>query len=295
MAPWSKRSSRPVRSAAPSMRRQVSDVARRSRCASTSCSRPSSLTSNSTLPSSVGTIARQVADARDRLVLAGERGAAQRGGRDGLGAGDREPRGHAGAGVDGRRLAYEPGEPGDDLHAGASGTAAVTCGLLADQHQLVVEVERVVRADLGAEAVLQRRDDAAAVGVVLGVRAGHEQDVERQPQGVPADLHVALLQHVEQRHLDALGQVGQLVDAEDAAVGARHEAVVHGLGVAERAALGHLDRVDVTDEVADAGVGGGELLAVALVAVLPVDRQVVARARRAGGGSVRRRARTGGR
>ena len=133
-----------------------------------------------------------------------------------------------------------------------------------------------MRADLGAEAVLERRDDAAAVGVVLGVGAGDEQQVQRQPQRVAADLDVALLQHVEQRDLDALGEVGQLVDGEDAAVGARHQAVVHGLGVAEGAALGHLDRVDVADQVADAGVRRGQLLAVPLAAVLPADRQVVA-------------------
>ena len=133
-----------------------------------------------------------------------------------------------------------------------------------------------MRAHLGAEPVLQRRDDAAAVGVVLGVRARDEQDVEGQPQCVSADLHVALFEHVEQRHLDALGQVGQLVHREDAAVEARHQPVVHGLGVAERAALGDLDRVDVADEVADAGVRSRQLLAVPLVAVQPVDRQVVA-------------------
>ena len=102
-------------------------------------------------------------------------------------------------------------------------------------------------ADLGAEAVLERGDDAAAVGVVLGVGAGHQQQVERQPQRVAADLDVALLQHVEQRDLDPLGEVGQLVDGEDAAVGARHQAVVDRLRVAERAALGDLDRVDVAD------------------------------------------------
>ena len=95
--------------------------------------------------------------------------------------------------------------------------------------ELVVEAQRVVGAHLGAEAVLQRGDDAAAVGVVLGVGAGDQQQVERQPQRVAADLDVALLQHVEQRDLDALGEVGQLVDAEDAAVGARDQAVVHGL------------------------------------------------------------------
>ena len=141
---------------------------------------------------------------------------------------------------------------------------------------LVGELERVVGADLGAEAVLERGDDPAAVGVVLGVGAGHQQQVQRQPQLVAADLDVALLEHVEQRDLDPLGQVGQLVDGEDAAVGARHQAVVDGLRVAEGAALGDLDRVDVADQVADAGVRGGQLLAVPVAAVQPADRQVVA-------------------
>ena len=126
-------------------------------------------------------------------------------------------------------------------------------------------------AHLGAEAVLERGDDPAAVGVVLGVGAGHQQQVQRQPDAVAADLDVALLEHVEQRDLDALGEVGQLVDAEDAAVGARHQAVVHRLRVAEGAALGDLDRVDVADEVADAGVGGGQLLAEPVAAVQPAD------------------------
>ena len=48
------------------------------------------------------------------------------------------------------------------------------------------------------------------------------------------------------------------------------------LGVAERATFGHLDGIDVADEVGDGGVGGGELLGVALVAVPPHDGQLVA-------------------
>ena len=48
------------------------------------------------------------------------------------------------------------------------------------------------------------------------------------------------------------------------------------LRVAEGAALGDPDRVDVADQVADARVGGGELLAVPVRAVQPGDRQVVA-------------------
>jgi hypothetical protein len=149
-------------------------------------------------------------------------------------------------------------------------------GLLLDQGELVLQGQRVVGADLRAEPVLQRADDPAAVGVVLGVGAGHQDQVHRQPQRVPAHADVPLLQHVEQRHLDPLGQVGQLVEAENAPVGPRHQAVVHGLRVTQGPALGHLHRVDVTDQVADAGVRGGQLLAVAVAGVAPDDRQVLA-------------------
>ena len=138
------------------------------------------------------------------------------------------------------------------------------------------DVERVVRADLGAEAVLERRDDPAAVRVVLRVRRRDEHHVERQPDLVAADLDVALFEHVEQTDLDALGEVGQLVDREDAAVGARDEAVVDRELVREVAALGDLDRVDLADEVGDRRVRRRELLAEAAVAVHPLDRRVVA-------------------
>ena len=158
-------------------------------------------------------------------------------------------------------------------------------GLLRDERQFVGQRERVVRADLGAEAVLERGDDPAAVGVVLGVGAGDEQQVERHPQLVAAHLDVALLEHVEQRDLDALGEVGQLVHRDDAAVGARDQPEVDGLGVAERAALRDLDRVDVADQVADRRVRGGQLLAVPLAAVLPRDRQSGRRRWRATRGS----------
>ena len=141
---------------------------------------------------------------------------------------------------------------------------------------LELGLERVVRADLRAEAVLERRDDAPAVRVVLGVGRRDEQHVEREADLVAADLHVALFEHVEQADLDALGEVGQLVDREDAAVGARHEAVVDRELVGEVAALGDLDRVDLADEVGDRGVGCRELLAEAAVAVHPLDRRVVA-------------------
>ena len=123
---------------------------------------------------------------------------------------------------------------------------------------------------------LSGRDDAAAVRVVLGVRRGEQDDVERQADLVAADLHVALLEHVQQTDLDALGEVGELVDREDAAVGAGHEAVVDRQLVGEVAALGHFDRVDLADQVRNRRVGRRELLAVAPFAVHPLDRRFVA-------------------
>ncbi len=148
--------------------------------------------------------------------------------------------------------------------------------LLIDDGHLELGLERVVRADLRTEAVLERGDDPAAVRVVLGVGRRDEQHVERQADLVAADLHVALFEHVQQTDLDALGEVGQLVDREDAAVGPRNEPVVDRELVGEVPALGDLDRVDLTDEVGDRRVGCRELLAVAAIAVHPFDGRVVA-------------------
>ena len=166
----------------------------------------------------------------------------------------------------GQVRAYVPAVPGD------------LC-FLVDQLKLVGQRERVVGADFRAEPVLQGRDDPAPVGVVLGVRASDEHEIEREPQRVAAHADVALFQHVEQGDLDALGQVGQLVQAEDAPVGARYQAEVDGLRVAEGPALGYLHRVDVADQVADAGVGRGELFAVPLGPVPPRYGQVIAELR----------------
>src|SRR3954468_18520988 len=227
--------------------------------------------------------ARQVDHPGDRPGLPGDGGPADGGGGDRLQPRDGEPGADAGALVDVAGRADQPGEAGDDLHQVLGNDRAVQLRvppgdqrLLVQQPDLVGQLDRVVGAHLGAEAVLQRGDDPTAVGVVLGVGAGDQEQVQRQPDPVAADLDVALLQHVEQRDLDPFGEVGQLVDAEDAAVGARDQAVVHGLRVTQGAPLGHLDRVDVADQVADAGVGGGELLPEPVAAVQPADRGRVA-------------------
>ena len=224
----------------------------------------------------------EVADPRHDLGLAVDQRPPGGVGHQRLEVGHGEAHRHARALVDVRALAGQLAERGDDLDHVARArrrgrprprAARASCTRDVD---LDVDLERVVGADLGAEAILQRGDDAAAVGVVLGVGRGEQHHVERQADLVAADLHVALLEHVEQADLDALGEVGQLVDGEDAAVGAGHQAVVQGELVGEVAALGHLDGVDLADEVGDRRVGRGQLLAEAVVAVHPRDRRVVA-------------------
>ena len=133
-----------------------------------------------------------------------------------------------------------------------------------------------MRADLRAVAVLQRRDDAATIRVVLGVRRRDEENVERQPHAMTADLDVALFEHVQQADLDPLGEVGQFVDGEDAAVDARQQAVVDRQFVGQVAPLGDLDRIHLADQVGNRDVGRRELFAVAFVAVHPADRRRVA-------------------
>ena len=179
-----------------------------------------------------------------------------------------------------------PGQPRDFLHdlldvdrdRQADGAVAVALepGVLVGDRDADLAGQRIMRADDRADAVLERRDDPAAVGVVLGVGREDHADVEVQPDRVAADLHVALFEHVEQADLDLGGEVGQLVDAEDAAVGARDQAEVHGQFAREIAALGVLDHVDLADQVGDGHVGRGELFVIAVVAADPVDRRRVA-------------------
>src|ERR1700753_1302584 len=227
----------------PSALDAVSAVARRNRCSSTACSRPSSPDSNSSLPRSTAiTVPRSTTRATGSVSPS------------------TAPRWRAEAATVSAAAIANPADTPDRWSAEGDpldqvvGHLRAQMRLLANHPYLRVELQRIVRADLGAEPVLERGDDPAAVGVVLGVGAGEDEHVQWQPQSVAANLNVALLHHIEHRHLDALGQVGQLVDRDDAAVRPRNQAVGDGLGVAQTAAFGDLDRVDVTDQVGNAGV-----------------------------------------
>ena len=116
-------------------------------------------------------------------------------------------------------------------------------------------------------------------GVVLGVRARHQNQVERQAKGVSAYPDVPFLQDVEQRHLDTFGQVWKFVEAEDTPVGPWHQPEVDGFRVPEGPPFRNFHRVDVADQVAHTGVRRGQLLPVALAAVPPGHGQVVAQFR----------------
>ncbi len=80
------------------------------------------------------------------------------------------------------------------------------------------DVFRIMRADLRADAVLERGDDLSASGIVLRVCAEDDGHIERKTYRVALNLHVAFLHDVEERDLDLTGEIGNLIDGEDATV-----------------------------------------------------------------------------
>src|SRR5271169_2802379 len=136
--------------------------------------------------------------------------------------------------------------------------AAASPGFLRGDGDALVHRGRVVGADLRADAVLERSNDFSASGVVFGICAEDDGDVEWKPNRVAFNLHVAFLHDVEQADLNLSGEVGEFVDGEDAAIGAGEQAVVDGELAREFvAAAGGFDGIDVADQVGDGYVGRG--------------------------------------
>ena len=164
----------------------------------------------------------QIADSRDCHRLAEQQAAALGVGHHVLRVGDRHADAHPRLLVDRRAGPGQAGHLLDDfLHVSwdADGHfVAVQPRVGVGDSDPQVASRRVVRPDHAADAVLQRRHDPAAVGVILGVGAEDDADVQVEPDRVPADLHVTLFKHVEQADLDARRQVRQFIDrAEDQA------------------------------------------------------------------------------
>ncbi len=157
------------------------------------------------------------------------------------------------------------------------GDCALHPGFLLGDGKALFDGQRIVRANFAADAILERRDDFAARGVIFRIGREHQHDVERQADRVAFDLHVAFLHDVEQSHLDLAGEIGQFVDGENAAIGARQQSIVdrHFAGELVPAARG-LDGIDVADHVGDGDVGRCQFFHVAMVAVEPSDGRLVA-------------------
>ena len=149
-------------------------------------------------------------------------------------------------------------------------------GFLRGDRNAFFDRRRIVRANLRSDAVFQRRDDLAARRVVLGIRAEDDRHIERQPDRIALNLHVAFLHDVEQADLNLAREIGQFVDGEDAAIGARQQSVVHGeLARQFVAAARRLDGIDVADQVGNGDVGRGQLFHVAMLGRQPGDRRRV--------------------
>ena len=114
------------------------------------------------------------------------------------------------------------------LEPGATNPGFLAC----DLHR-GLQFRRIVRHDFGADAILERRDDLSARSVVFGVRGKNEHHVERQAHWITLNLHVAFLHDVEEADLNLAGEIRQLVDSEDAAVGAWQQPIMNRQLVAQ--------------------------------------------------------------
>ena len=191
-------------------------------------------------------------------------------GDDVLHAGNRKPLADAGALVDPLVLA---GGEGDAFHHLAQElghhqlvAVALAPGFLCSDGHAFIDGRRIMSANFRADAVFQRSDDLAAGRVVLGIGGEHQSDIQRQADRIALNLHVAFLHDVEQPDLDLAGEIGQLVDGEDAAISARQQPVVDRQFVRELVpAARSLDGIDIADQVGDGHIRRGQLFHVAVL------------------------------
>ena len=85
----------------------------------------------------------------------------------------------------------------------------------------------IVRANLRADAIFERRYNLAARRIVLRVRGENQRHVQRQAQRIAFDLDIALLHDVEHADLNFSREVGQFIDGKEPAVCARKQPVMN--------------------------------------------------------------------
>ncbi len=224
---------------------------------------------------------RHIGDAGDDGFFAGAGGAMLGAADEAFHRGDGETLADAGAAVHALVLARLEGDFFDDLAqvmrdfdflAGVAGDP----GFLRRDGHAFLNGGRVMCMNFGADAVFERRDNFAAGGVVLGIGGEDEEDVERKAERIALNLDVAFLHDVEETDLNFSGEIGELVDGEDAAIGAGEKAVVDGELVGKIAsAAGGADGIDVADDVGHGDIGRGEFFDEAILARHPGDGGVV--------------------
>ena len=123
--------------------------------------------------------------------------------------------------------------------------------LLFHNQKLILDGARVVRPDLDVKTILQRSDNPPPTGIILGIGARYDDDIQRETDLIPFDLDVLLFHQIKKSHLHLLREIGKLVDGEDPAIGPGYQAIMNGLLVCQVSPLGHLDRVDLSDNVRD--------------------------------------------
>jgi len=134
----------------------------------------------------------------------------------------------------------------------------------------------IVGADLRPDAILQRGNDLAARGVVLGIGAEHDCDIQRQPNRISLNLHVTFLHDVEEPDLNFAREIGQLVNRKNSAIRTRQQAVMYGeLARQFVPTTRRLDGIDVADQVGDGDIGRGQFLDVAVLGSQPGNRRGV--------------------
>ena len=163
-----------------------------------------------------------VGDARDDVALTCLNRAPLRVRHDVLENGDRHPLGNPGALVDTlvvpRFECDALDHLGDEVRNAHFSGATRGPRFLVRDHHAELDGLGIVRGHLAPDAILERRDDLAAGGVVLGIRGEADHDIERQPHRIAFDLDVAFLHDVEEADLDLSGQIGKLVEREDSAI-----------------------------------------------------------------------------
>src|SRR5699024_3181477 len=112
-------------------------------------------------------------------------------------------------------------------------------GFVSYDCDFINELDGVVGANFCTEAVLERSDDPPPVGIVLGVGACYHEHIQGQTQHVTSNLDIALFHYVQQRYLDTLGQIGQLIERNDTAICTWNETVWYSVRLTTPSSLCH--------------------------------------------------------